>query len=241
MKVVCLLPARNAAADLPAYFESVASFADGIVALDDGSTDATGEMLRSNPLVLEVLTNPRRETYAGWDDLGNRMRLMRAAEPFAPDWILWLDADEIVEASDAAVLRQFLKEEAEPHVAYALEVLRMVDGMETYDKCAMWRYRLYSFEPGYTFENSRLHLKLVPLEFPTQARRRTSFRILHRSSLTEERRVSRYAKYGECDPDRTWQSSYESLLDPPRNVKRLKSRCAAAPFLLPADEESIDA
>ena len=39
--VVCLLPARNAAADLPGWFDSRRRFADAVVALDDGSTDDT--------------------------------------------------------------------------------------------------------------------------------------------------------------------------------------------------------
>ena len=43
--LACLLPARNCAADLAGSFESVARFADAVVALDDGSTDDTAEQL----------------------------------------------------------------------------------------------------------------------------------------------------------------------------------------------------
>jgi glycosyltransferase involved in cell wall biosynthesis len=43
--LVCLLPVRNGADDLPAYLQSVAGFADAVVALDDGSTDTTRELL----------------------------------------------------------------------------------------------------------------------------------------------------------------------------------------------------
>src|SRR5215212_6317434 len=68
VKVVCLLPARNAAADLPGFFESAARFADAVVALDDGSTDETRELLEACPLVEVLITNPRRESYRRWDD-----------------------------------------------------------------------------------------------------------------------------------------------------------------------------
>lgn len=238
MKLLCLLPVRNGRQDLPLYMESVGQFADGIVALDDGSTDDTADLLASNDLVVEILTNPRREGYAGWDDLANRTRLLRAAEKHAPDWIIWLDADEILEPSDAAVLRRFLEEEARPQVAYSLEVLRMIHDMRTYDKCAMWMWRLYSFEPGYTFPNSRLHFKLVPEQFEPDARCRTSLRILHRASLTEQRRRARYDKYGECDAGREFQPSYENILDPPRSLKPILPRGPGDPIILPPIEEA---
>src|SRR5690606_38453550 len=73
--LVTLLPARNAAADLPGYLENVARFSDAVVALDDGSTDDTFDVLAAHPLVKILLRNPRREDYRGWDDAANRNRL----------------------------------------------------------------------------------------------------------------------------------------------------------------------
>ena len=99
--VVCLLPARNAAADLPGFFESAARFCDAVVALDDGSTDRTRELLEASPLVKVVLTNPRREDYRGWDDAANRNRLLAAAGGLNPRWIFSMDADERLDAADA--------------------------------------------------------------------------------------------------------------------------------------------
>lgn len=234
MKLLCLLPVRNGAPDLASYLESVSTYADGVLALDDGSTDETANALRDHPLVLEMLSNPRRDTYVGWDDLANRTRLLRAAERFSPDWIIWVDGDEVLEPSDAAVIRRFLAEEAERDIAYSLEVLRMIDGMGTYDKCGMWKHRLYSFSPGFTFESNRLHFELVPKQFAPEARRRTTLRLLHKAGLTEQRRRARYEKYGECDANREWQDSYEHLLDPPRNLKSIHPRFEGDPIILPA-------
>src|SRR2546421_582094 len=91
--LACLLPARNCAADLVGYFESVARFADAVVALDDGSTDDTAELLAAQPLVRVVLRNPRRASYAGWDDAANRNRLLTAAADLRPPFIISIDAD----------------------------------------------------------------------------------------------------------------------------------------------------
>ena len=237
MRLLCLLPVRNGAFDLDVYLDSVAEYADGLIALDDGSTDETFDILSSHSLVLQTVRNPRRETYVGWSDIDNRRRLLKAAEDHRPGWIVWVDADEVIERSDAAVLRRFIEEEAEHEIAYSFEVLRMIDDLQTYDKCAMWVPRLYSFAPGYTLPDRELHFELVPEQFGTASCVRTSIRILHRASLTEERRVARYRKYDECDPDRRWQESYENLLAPARNLKRLRPRQDGDPVILPPEAQ----
>src|SRR6266702_4736187 len=121
-RLVCLLPARNAAEDLPGYFESVAGFADGVVALDDGSTDETRELLEASPLVKVLLSNPRRESYRGWDDGKNRNRLLAAAGELDPVWIISLDADERIDPEDAAALRTFIQSsDAIPACGFGLQ------------------------------------------------------------------------------------------------------------------------
>src|SRR5947209_5916722 len=109
-KVVCLLPVRNGADELPRWFDSVARFADSVVALDDGSTDGTAGVLRANPLVEVLLENPRRESYAGWDDSLNRNRLLAAAGALEPDWIISVDADQLLPREDGDALRRFVDE-----------------------------------------------------------------------------------------------------------------------------------
>ena len=59
--LVVLVPVRNAAGDLPGFFDSVRGLCDAVVALDDGSADATRDVLAAEPLVEVLLTNPRRE------------------------------------------------------------------------------------------------------------------------------------------------------------------------------------
>jgi glycosyltransferase involved in cell wall biosynthesis len=90
-RIIAALPVRNGKNDLPAYFKSVSRFADGVVALDDGSTDATLQILHRENLVLEVLRNPRRESYIGWNDSENRSRLLDLCGKHKADWIFFLD------------------------------------------------------------------------------------------------------------------------------------------------------
>ena len=230
MSIICLTPMRNAAADLPLFFASLQNVADGLIALDDGSIDDTAAFVEQQPITLKLLKNPVRQSFVGWDDLANRRRLLEAAADFKPSWILWLDADEIIEPSDALVLRTFFEDVAIPGVAYSVEVLRMIDDLLHYDKRALWVNRLYRYKPGLTLGGTNLHFDLKPEQFLST--RRTTIRVLHRASLTEGHRQRRFDKYKECDPTNKYQPSYENLRDPPGNVRLVEPRKSDAPFLL---------
>lgn len=234
LPVVCLLPARNAADDIPDWLASVAQVADAVVALDDGSTDGTAGLLRADPLVVRVLTNPRREGYAGWDDSANRNRLLAAAAELEPRWIVQLDADERIAADDARALRDFLLHDADPKCAYLVPVFRMVDDLDHYDPEPVVVGRCFAFASGQRFPDDRLHFVAIPTSIPHDRWVRTTFRIQHLGALTGEHRRRRYAKYEEVDPDREWQRSYDHLVDEARVIRRWLAR---SPFLAPIENQ----
>src|SRR4051794_14468617 len=205
VRLVCLLPVRNGVADLPDYFVSVARFADAVVALDDGSTDATRELLDAAPLVEVLLTNPPRPDYREWDDAANRARLLEAAAILEPDWILSLDADERIDLGDALALRTFVETEARAGRAYGFRVHRMMHDLSQYDRAGLVVYRLFAYEPGQRFPDWRLHLSPIPTSIPRRRWLETTLRIQHVASLTEERRCARFEKYRQADPEKTFQ------------------------------------
>ncbi|HMC70038.1 MAG TPA: glycosyltransferase family 2 protein, partial [Mycobacteriales bacterium] len=124
-RLVCLLPVRNGSTDLPEWLASVRLFCDDVVALDDGSTDDTATLLKTDPLVRVVLSNPPRPTTAGWHDGQNRNRLLAAAADLDPHWVLFLDVDERLDGADAQALRVFVDCDAIPGFAYGLQHFRM--------------------------------------------------------------------------------------------------------------------
>lgn len=232
-RVLCLLAVRNGAADLPGHLESVGAVADGVVALDDGSTDDTRSILEAHPLVERVLTNPVRPSYEGWDDAANRNRLLEAAIELGADWVLVLDADERIDRDDAAALRLHLDSGADPDCAYGMRVFRMVEDLEHYDLADLWVWRLFAPQPGDRFPDDRLHYVPVPVRIPREDWVQTTVRIQHLSSLTADRRRARFAKYAEADPELAFQASYEHLLaDPePSAVRRWPRRPAGLPVI----------
>lgn len=222
LRIACLLPVRNGSSLLHRYFNAVRSFCCIIIALDDGSTDDTAAVLSAEPLVKAVISNPRRLTYLGWDDSANRQKLLNACEPFAPKWILWLDADELVPDCDVPLLVNFLRTEASPAEAYGLEVLRMIGDANNFDKNKLWVFRLFAYQQGYILPERKLHFEPVPVQIHFMRWRRTKIRIAHLAGLTSSLRRARYRKYLEADPNRIWQESYDHLLDPPGHTWALQ-------------------
>lgn len=221
-RIVCLLPVRNASYLLPAYFDSVRPFCHSIAALDDGSTDDTATILAAEPLVKLVLSNQQRPSYYGWDDSANRQQLLNACETLAPDWVLWLDADEFVPSCDVHLLKKFISTQAHASEAYGFEVLRMVGDRHHFDKNKLWVYRLFAYRPGFLLPSEKLHFEPVPTQIPRELWRRTRLRIAHLAGLTAPLRRARYQKYLEADPQYKWQDSYAEILDPPGHIWELK-------------------
>jgi hypothetical protein len=231
VRLVCLLPARNCAHDLPGWFTSVSPFVDAVVALDDGSTDDTYDQLAIQPLVRILERNPTRTSYAGWDDGANRNQLLHAAGALEPDWIVSIDADERIPADDFAALRHFVDRDALPGYAYGFSRYRMIDDLEHYDRIEQRAWRLFAYEPAARFPDGRLHRFPIPTNIPRDRWLRTSVRIQHLASLTESRRAARWSKFQEADPDCRWERDYAYTRAAPGERRRWIRRPAGLPVL----------
>ena len=239
--LACLLPVRNGERDLPGWFVAVRPLADAVLALDDGSTDRTGELLEREPLVRVLLRNTRRETHVGWDDRANRQALLRAAGKLRPRWVLYLDADERISPDDAAALRAFLASgEAEPDRAYGFLVHRVSEDLATWDRAGLWAFRLFAWRPEVTLPEGRLHAVPVPEWIKPERYTRTTIRIQHLGGATRGRREDRFRKYAEADPMREWQPDYTALLEPPGLPNPWERRPPDLPVLVPDARRQVD-
>lgn len=220
-KLAILVPVRNGVEYLSLFLEQAGKYASTVIALDDGSTDETRAMLEASPVVTHLLTNPVRPTFAGWDDLANRNALLqRLTDLNYVGWVLFLDADELLDERDAQLLcRTIAAGSLDERTAYGLRVYRMVHDLERFYKEPFVAYRLFHFSPGYRIEGGRLHFYPIPSELPRERWRPTNLRIKHRSSLTPELRQIRFSKYVEADPGNEFQPSYQNLIDDPVVVR----------------------
>jgi glycosyltransferase involved in cell wall biosynthesis len=222
---------------VPGYLECVSRFADAVIALDDGSSDATGELLQRSELVRRLLRKPPRATYSGWDDRANRQALLDEAIRQGYEWALFLDADERIAADDAAALRELVERQADPDHAYMFRVFRMIEDEWHYDRAGLWVARLFAPRPGQELPPERLHLVPVPTSIPADRWRRTTVRIQHLASITPERRQGRLLKYQQVDADGRWQRDYSGLVATGGERVAWEPRAEGLPPLVPEETD----
>jgi glycosyltransferase involved in cell wall biosynthesis len=237
-RTVCLVPVKDAASELVAYLDSASRVADEVVALDDGSTDDTDAMLKGDPRVSVVLTNPPRVGYRDWDDGENRSRLLDAAGALDPDWVLWLDVDERIAPDDAADLRAFIATDALPGCAYGFQHYRIWD--DGYDPNFMWIYRLFSFHRGQTLPIRRLHFSPVPTDIPRERWIRTTIRVQHFGAIDEDHRLAHIAKYEDADPCGEFGRNFGGLAERPTRIETWRPRPPGLPVLVPPESDRAD-
>ena len=91
-KLVMMLRVKDGIFFVHEWLACYENLVDEIVALDNGSTDGTYEVLKAHPKVVEVL---RTE---GYNEGRDKNLLYQHVRKRNPDWCIWLDVDEIFES-----------------------------------------------------------------------------------------------------------------------------------------------
>jgi hypothetical protein len=216
--LVALLAVRDGMRYLPGFLRNVAPQVDGIIALDDGSSDGSGDLLASHGGVVDVLRNPtdRRE----WDEVGNHRALIGRALRHGAEWALCVDADERLEQQfRTRAERVIARGRLLGCSAYAVRLRELWDDPRQYRVDGIWGRkmvaRLFRLREDHEFDPRPLHGQKAPLQ-GLRGRRfpRADLTIYHLAMVRAEDREARRRRYEIADPDRRWQSiGYEYLTD----------------------------
>ncbi|MEK4055381.1 glycosyltransferase family 2 protein [Paenibacillus sp. FSL F4-0087] len=191
---------------------------DRAVIIDDGSTDHTvalcQEMLEGIPLTLIV--NPA-SLFA--DEVSLRKQQWATTVATGPEWILNLDADEIL-TTDFGTVRNQLLGGAEDAI-----YLRLFDMWSDthYREDQYWQAHAYyrpflvRYRPEWSYEwkETPQHCGRFPLTIQHFAYGCHSPRVKHYGWARAEDRIRKYERYQALDPDARygWKEQYESILD----------------------------
>ena len=167
IRLLALLAVRDDLRYLPGYIASVGPQTDGIVALDDGSSDGSAEFLESCEQVIELIrVAPDRPI---WDEVGNYRRLVEAGLRHGGDWLVSLDADERVEREFRSRLEWVIaRGRLFGLSSYQVRLRELWDSPDHYRADGIWgekiRARIFRARPGASFDDRPLHGLKVPLE-----------------------------------------------------------------------------
>lgn len=156
MKLCAILRIKNQIDTIDECMSKLSEIVDSIIVLDNGSSDGTLEKYAQYPKISRVLQTE------GFDEGRDKIMLLESAKEIDPDWILWIDADEVFE-------KYFTREVAEGYMKskYDRVTFRMCNFWLSKKRCRYDKeYYLYTLHPqrsmwrnmpGTYFKNMKIH------------------------------------------------------------------------------------
>lgn len=199
----------------------ITEYVDGVVILDDASTDETPEICRSFSKVLHFQQSP--ESLFWKDEAALRSLLWEIAVNFEPVWILALDADEIFESSIKNQLPSLIRQDR--YVLICFPVYHFWGNLTHYRGDGYWNPHfskaacLYRYQKNinYHWPERKLHCGRFPMEAYTQPATLSTVRLLHLGYVRKDEHLHKYNRYLTADPEGKFcpLSHYQSIIEGP--------------------------
>lgn len=197
-RIVCICQIYNELCkeNLERFVNYVKPLVDDLVVYDDGSTDGSYEfMLKQTPYVIRGTKNDFV------NERSHKQILLQEALKLNPDFILWLDADEVLTAGAAEKLQELcahcVENQFDAVIMHELNLWRShswqrMDSL--YDKG--WFIRLWRVVPGICFNDTKpgLHQRMFPSTIRT-LKWTLDVQVLHYGFSSKQRLAYKYLVY----------------------------------------------
>jgi len=211
---------------LKRVLESAKKYIHDAVIIDDGSTDNTVNLCKNilQDIPHTIIENKQSKFHNEWK---LRHQQWEASIKNNPDWIIFLDADEIFEERFAFAANELTKDK--DCDLYSFRLYDFWDEMHYRDDqlwCAHNNYRpfllRYRHDFAYQFIQASQHSGRMPSNVFSLPNKTSEYRVKHYGWAKPEDRISKYNRYLTLDPNGLYGSmaQYMSILDPNPNLKK---------------------
>lgn len=218
-RLFALLEFRDERRFLTGWLANVAPQVDGILALDDGSSDGSGRLLEGSSKLLELIRASRAEG-PGLDKSANRLRLHAAAARHGADWLIAVDADERLERRfRARAEREILRLEAAGLRAASVRICELWDRADRFRVDGRWgekrHARLFAYREDAELDLRPMHAHWAPLNSRSGGGfAEADLIVYHLRMVRREEREARRRRWEERDPRGEHQTiGYAHLTD----------------------------
>lgn len=225
--LIALIPAYNESERIAACLQSVEKYCDGIILLDDDSTDGTYQTARSEKLLVKA-----QKQRTEFNDKQNRNLLLDIAHFFKAEWFIFVDADERFDDRFVEVREVMKKPDVD---TVGVWIANAWDSEETYrtdmedanpySKNGVWfRWRMFRNKGRMQF---RIHRTLHFTALPYWEKNRSWISqtlLIHLGYLENEKRLAKYNFYQTEDREKLL--NYSSILHEDcglANIRDIKS------------------
>ena len=213
-KIYLILTVKNESYYLPSFLAHISKYVDGIVALDDGSSDNTVEILHAEKKTIEVIECEKHDSL-DWDERGNREKAIRRAYELGADWVLCADPDEHFEERFLKKLQIYANVK---HCCYRIWFRELWGHYDTWRSDGVWGKKrkdvFFPVSETMTFNHKNQHHFSWTYAELMDERIFINHSVYHLKMIREKDRKWRSELYNTLDPNKTMQSrGYDYLVD----------------------------
>jgi hypothetical protein len=217
-RFLCAMRIKNEASHIREVLAQALRLCQRAFVFDDHSSDDTVAICRSFGESVTVFPTP----FEGLDEARDKNFLLEKITEENPEWVLWIDGDEVLESTGPAQIQAAVAQSATAaawymRIAYLWDDPSQVrvDGLfGGFRRLSLFRLRgqpLSRLTFRSTGHGGNFHCGNVPHGLFGE-HRDLSVRLKHYGYLTEQQRINKYAFYTSADPGNQLEDNYRHVL-----------------------------